>query len=254
MSRFPQVLLTTICTAAALTLVACVTSAGPRPVTAFAASSLTDAFTQLKARLPPRDPPLKLTYSFAGSQALVQQVIQGAPADVVATADQNTMQKLVDQGLVGRPRVFARNTLEIVVAPGNPKRVEGLADLSRSDVSVVLEEPSVPAGRYSQQILASAHVTVKPRSLELDVRSTLAKVTSGEADAAIVYVTDVRSAAGKATGIPIPAGQNVVASYPIAVVKASVHAKAAAEFIDDLLSAAGQRVLVDAGFLPAKVG
>jgi len=220
-------------------------------VTAFAASSLTDAFSQLQVRLPPRHPALQLTYNFAGSQALVQQIIQGAPADVIATADQKTMQKLVEKGLVRQPRVFARNTLEIVVAPGNPKGIKGLADLSRGEVTVVLEDPSVPAGGYSQQVLNSAHVLVKPRSLELDVRSTLAKVTSGEADAAIVYVTDVRAAGAKAQGVAIPAAENVVASYPIAVVKASAHAKAAAEFVDEVLSTAGQRVLTGVGFLPA---
>ena len=242
---------TIIFAVAAFTAAACGSSSGPRPVTAFAAASLTDAFNQLKDRLPRSHPPLQLTYSFAGSQALVQQVIQGAPADVIATADQKTMQKLVDRRLVRQPRVFARNTLEIVVAPGNPKGIHGLADLSRRDVTVVLEDPSVPAGGYSQQVLTSAHVSVKPRSLELDVRSTLAKVTSGEADAAIVYATDVRAAGAKAQGVAIPAAQNVVASYPIAIVKASTHAKAAAEFIDEVLSAAGQRVLTGDGFLPA---
>ena len=235
---------------AAFIATACGSSSGPRPVTAFAASSLTDAFNQLKDRLPPRHPPLQLTYNFAGSQTLVQQVIQGAPADVIATADQKTMQKLVDRGLVRQPRVFARNTLEIAVAPGNPKGIHGLADLSRGDITVVLEDPSVPAGGYSQQVLTSAHVSVKPRSLELDVRSTLSKVTSGEADAAIVYVTDVRAAGTKAFGVAIPPAQNVVASYPIAIVKATTHAKAAAEFIDEVLSPAGQRVLSGDGFIP----
>src|SRR3954470_9999912 len=174
------------------------------PLTVFAAASLTEAFNDEKTALGSTKPDLSLTYSFAGSQALVQQVQQGAPADVFASADQKNMQKLVAAGLVDPPKVFAQNKLEIVVAPGNPKHVTGLPDLARSDLDVVLEDPSVPAGNYSQQALTAAGVTVHPKSLELDVKSTLAKVTSGEADAAIVYVSDVKSAGSKATGVAIP--------------------------------------------------
>jgi molybdate transport system substrate-binding protein len=218
-------------------------------LTVFAAASLTEAFNDEKTALQGTAPGLTLTYSFAGSQALVTQIQQGAPADVFASADQKNMQKLVDAGLVDTPRVFARNKLEIVVAPGNPKKITGLADLARPGLIVVLEDPSVPAGAYSQQALQGAGVTVKPKSLELDVKSTLSKVTSGEADAAIVYVSDVQSAGTKATGVAIPDAQNVIATYPIAVVKAGKNHAAAAAFIDELVTGSGQKALQGRGFL-----
>jgi molybdate transport system substrate-binding protein len=215
------------------------------PVTIFAAASLTDAFGALP------EPGVRPSFDFAGSQALVTQIQQGAPADVFASADQKNMQRLVDAGLVEAPKVFARNALAIVVAPGNPKHISGLADLARRDVIVVLADPSVPAGNYAHQALAAAGVTVHPKSLELDVKSTLAKVTSGEADAAIVYATDAKAAGAKATGVAIPTAQNVIAAYPIAVVKATKHHAAAQAFVDAVLSPSGQRVLADRGFLSA---
>src|SRR5947209_8163912 len=113
----------------------------------------------------------------------------GAPADVVATADEESMAKLVSAGLVEPPRDFAKNKLQVVVARGDPRAINGLADLARSTLKVVLADPSVPAGKYARQVLDAAHVTVKPVSLELDVKSVLRKVAAGEADAGIVYVT-----------------------------------------------------------------
>jgi molybdate transport system substrate-binding protein len=218
-------------------------------LTVFAAASLTDAFNNEKSALAGRDPGLRLTYSFAGSQTLVQQIEQGAPADVFASADTKTMQRLVDAGLVEPPKTFARNKLEIVVESGNPKHVNGLSDLARPDLVVVLEDPSVPAGNYSQQALSKLGITVHPKSLQLDVKSTLAAVTTGEADAAIVYVSDVAAARSKATGVVIPDDQNVVATYPIAVVKASHNLTAAEAFVDEIVSGSGQKALADAGFL-----
>jgi molybdate transport system substrate-binding protein len=220
------------------------------PLTVFAAASLTESFNDEKAALARSNPGLQLTYSFAGTSALVQQIQQGAPADVFASADQKNMQKLVDAGLVEAPRTFARNRLQIAVAPGNPKHITGLADLAKADLRVVLVDPSVPAGTYSQQALSTAGVTVKPKSLELDVKSALAKVTSGEADATIVYVTDVKAAAGKAGGVDIPDNQNVIAVYPIAVVKASPHHDAAAAYVDEIVNGTGQKALAARGFLP----
>jgi molybdate transport system substrate-binding protein len=218
-------------------------------VTVFAAASLTEAFTDDKNRLTTANPGLTLTYSFAGSQQLVAQLQSGAPADVVATADQANMQKLVDANLVEAPRDFARNLLEIVVAPGNPKGVRGLSDLARSDLKVVLEDASVPAGKYGRQALQRQGVTVNPVSLELDVKSELQTVETGEADAGIVYVTDVKSAGSKAAGVAIPAEQNVVATYPVAVVTATTNHAAAQAFVDQLLSGAGQDALKARGFL-----
>ena len=215
----------------------------------FAAASLTEAFTDDKNRLTTANPGLTVTYSFAGSQQLVAQIQSGAPADVVATADEANMQKLVAANLVETPEDFAKNLLEIVVAAGNPKGVKGLADLARSDLKVVLADPSVPAGKYARQALDRHGVKVNPVSLELDVKSELQKVEMGEADAGIVYVTDVQSAGARATGVAIPTNQNVVANYPVAVVKATPNRALAQAFADQLVSGTGQDALRARGFL-----
>jgi molybdate transport system substrate-binding protein len=228
---------------------ACGGSTAHGRVTVFAAASLTEAFHDEQARLAGADPGLHLSFDFAGSQALVSQIRQGAPADVLAAADQRTMQTLVAAGLVEPPVTFARNRLEIAVAPGNPRHVGGLADLARPGLTVVLDDPSVPAGRYSAQVLRRAGVTVHPASRELDVKAALAKVVSGEADATIVYATDVRAAGARVAGVPIPVGQNVVASYPVAVVRASRHRAAARAFVAWLTSPAGRAVLRAHGFV-----
>jgi molybdate transport system substrate-binding protein len=219
------------------------------PLTVFAAASLTDAFNAARTRLTATNPGLHLTYSFAGSQQLVAQIQAGAPADVVATADSTTMDKLVRAGLVQTPRMFARNKLAIVVGHGNPKGIHGLADLARPDLKVVLEDPSVPAGNYARQILGRAGVTVHPVSLPLDVRSELQLVISGDADAGVVYVTDVAAAGSGATGVSIPDSENVIASYPIAVVKASGHQASAQAFVNDVIAGESQRILESKGFL-----
>ncbi|MDQ3574308.1 MAG: molybdate ABC transporter substrate-binding protein [Actinomycetota bacterium] len=221
------------------------------PLTVFAAASLTEALNDLKAQLAAEHPDLNLTYVFAGSQTLVTQLEQGGPGDVFASADDKNMQRAAGAGLVEQARTFARNKLEIAVAPGNPKNVRGLEDLARPDLVVVLEDPSVPAGDYTRQALSRAGVTVKAKSLELDVKAALAKVTSGEADAAVVYVTDVKAAGRKVTGVPIPDDQNVVASYPIAVTRASGTRDAARAFVDEVVTGKGQQVLMNHGFLPA---
>jgi molybdate transport system substrate-binding protein len=220
------------------------------PLTVFAAASLKEAFTDLQTSLKTTNPGLSLTYNFAGSQMLVQQIEQGAPADVVATADQTSMQTLVDKNLVGTPQVFAKNLLEIAVAPGNPKHITSLADLEKPDVTLVLADPSVPAGKYALKAFENAGLPApKPKSQELDVKSTLAKLTSGEADAVVVYQTDVKSAGSAVEGVPIPDNENVLATYPIAVVKASTHQAAAQAFVDQVVGAAGQGALKARGFL-----
>jgi molybdate transport system substrate-binding protein len=218
-------------------------------LTVFAAASLTRAFQATAVDLHRSDPGLSITYSFAGSQEFVPQIEQGAPADVVATADTATMDELVRAGLVDRPRVFAHNLLEIAVAPGNPKHIDALADLARPGLKVVLADASVPAGKFARIALAKAKVNVRPVSNPLDVAATLQTVALGEADAAIVYVTDVRAAAGTVSGVAIPAADNVVATYPIAVVKASTNQAAARAFVDAVVSGPGRRQLSAAGFL-----
>jgi molybdate transport system substrate-binding protein len=158
------------------------------------------------------------------------------------------MDALVDGGLVEAPTTFATNRLAIAVAPGNPKGIEGLADLARPDLSVVLADPSVPVGAYAAAALEHAGVTLEPRSLELDVKAALAKVTAGEADAAIVYVTDVLAATGKADRVAIADADNQFVAYPIAVVRASRHTQAARELLRALTTGPGRTALRARGF------
>ena len=226
------------------------TRAGPMSgsVTVFAAASLTGAFNDAKPELMATNAGLNLTYSFAGSNALATQIQQGAPADVFASADQKTMQTLVDAGLVETPTTFARNTLQIAVTAGNPKGITGLADLAKPGVSVVLEAVGVPAGDYTRQVLAAKGITVRPRSLETDVRSAVAKVTAGEADAAVVYATDVSAAGPKVQGVGLPDVDQPSITYPIAVVKATKNHTAALAFVESAVAGQVQRSLLAAGF------
>ena len=219
-------------------------------LTVFAAASLTAAFSSAKTALDGANPGLDLSYNFAGSNALVAQIQQGAPADVFASADTRNMDRLVAAGLVETPVIFARNRLEIAVAPGNPRRISGLADLAKPGVTVVLEAAGVPAGDYTRSVLAARHVTVTPKSLETDVKSALAKVTSGEADATVVYVTDVIAAGAAVAGVTIPDSLQPEITYPIAVVKASKNRDAAQAFVNSAVSGDVQKALEAAGFLP----
>ena len=218
-------------------------------ITVFAAASLTEAFKDAEKTLEQRHPGFVATYSFAGSQQLVTNINNGAPADVIATADMKTMQALVSAQLVETPQTFARNTLQIAVAKGNPKGIRSLADLANPAIAVVLADPSVPAGNFARRALQKAGVPVTPKSNELDVKSALQKVESGDADAAIVYATDVSSASDKVDGIVIPDAQNVVAVYPIAVVRATRNREAAAGFVQEAVSGDVQKALRKRGFL-----
>jgi len=217
-------------------------------ITVFAAASLTAAFNQLGSDFATANPGTKVTFNFAGSQALATQIQQSAPADVFASADTTNMDKVKD--LTGAPKVFASNLLQIVVEKGNPKGVKGLDDLAHSDLKVVLAAPDVPAGRYAMQVLDRAGVTVEPVSQEDNVKAVVTKVSLGEADAGIVYVTDVTAGGDQVDGVDIPTDQNVRATYPIAVVKASSHQSQAQAFMDLVLSDQGQQVLKSFGFLP----
>lgn len=227
------------------------TARKPQPVTVLAAASLTESFGELKTTVARGSDPLDVTYSFGGSGALVQQVQQGAPADVIATADASSMKQLQDANLVEAPKTFARNRLEILVAAGNPRGVKTVSDLGRPGLDVVLGAETVPVGKYAKRVLDQAGVTVTPKSLEPDVRSVVAKVTAGEADASIVYVTDAKAAGGKAEGVEIPQAQNATATYPIAVVKAAKHPAAARAFVAEVTGAKGQTILRQRGFLSA---
>lgn len=219
-------------------------------VSVFAAASLTDAFNALGASFQRANSGITLKFDFAGTPTLVTQIEQGAPADVFASADTANMDRLKGDGFTaGSPQVFARNKLEIVVAPGNPRGITGLGDLAKPGVIYITEAPTVPAGKYALQALKMAGVTVTPKSLETDVKSVVSKIELGEADAGIVYTTDVTAAGSKVSGVPIPDAVNVIATYPIVVVNATFHAAAANAFIAFVLSAAGQAKLQSFGFL-----
>jgi molybdate transport system substrate-binding protein len=220
----------------------------PSEIKVFAAASLTAAFNELGPQFSAANGGTKVTFNFAGSQALATQIQQGAPADVFASADLNNMDKVKD--LVGTPQNFASNLLAIVVEKGNPRGVKGLDDLASPDLKVVLAAAEVPAGKYAQQVLEKAKVTVKPVSQEDNVKAVVTKVALGEADAGIVYVTDVTAGGDKVEGVDIPENLNVLATYPIATVKASKAQDKAQAFMDLVLSDQGQQVLKKYGFLP----
>jgi molybdate transport system substrate-binding protein len=223
-------------------------------VNVFAAASLTSAFNKIKADFVALNPRVIMTMNYNGSGTLVTQIQNGAPADVFASADTDNMNKLSGTGKIDSPQNFAGNLLEIVVQQGNPKHIATLADLARPDVAVVLGDPaSVPAGKYAKQALAAAGVSVTPKSLELNVTAVTQKIALGEADAGIVYVTDVKAsvAAGQfVDGVAIPAAQNVVAVYPIGVLKTSQIPALAQAFVAYVKSPAGQATLASFGFLP----
>ena len=215
----------------------------------FAASSLTSAFTVIGAEFTAahRAPPVST--SFAGSADLLAQLTGGAPADVLATADTATMDRAAAAGLLGgRPVTFATNTLTIVVQPGNPKAVNGFDDHSR--VSLVVCAPQVPCGSALPGIAAAGGVPLNPVSEESSVTDVLGKVTSGQADAGIVYATDALAADGRHTAVPFPSAAAAVNTYRIAVLAAAVDPVAAAEFIETVTGARGREILAAAGFGP----
>lgn len=220
-------------------------------VTVFAAASLSDAFTEIGRRFEATHPDVAVTFNFAGSHQLATQILEGAPAGVFASADPTQMDVVAEAWLVaGRPAVFARNRLQIVVEPGNPKQVVTLRDLRRDGVSVVLAAEQVPAGRYARDALERAEVALSPVSLETDVRAVLAKVALGEADAGIVYASDVATAGDRVDGVEIPDAQNVVATYPIAALAGAPNPDAARAFVAAVRSDAGRAALERAGFAP----
>jgi molybdate transport system substrate-binding protein len=219
-------------------------------LTVLAAASLTQAFTRIGDQLHSKYPGLDVKFSFAGSPTLVTQVQQGAPADVFASADQANMQKVTSGGLAtGTPSVFAHNKLEIAVRAGNPKHIAALSDLASPAVKVDVCAPGVPCGTYSTTTFARAGIKVTPVSQEQDVKSVLTKVGLGEADAGIVYVTDVKSAGANVDGVAIPDAQNTTAEYPIAELKSTQNEAAAKAFVDYVVGAQGQKTLADFGFL-----
>jgi molybdate transport system substrate-binding protein len=225
------------------------TSAGLRgSVTVFAAASLSKSFTQLGKDFETAHPGTAVTFSFGPSSGLAQQIIAGAPADVFASASPTNMRQVTDAGDATGPVTFARNLAEVAVSPGSASKVTALADLANKGVKVALCQPRVPCGTLAAKVLAGAHVTVHPVTLGLDVKATLAYVTSGQVDAAIVYVTDVQAAGSRVKGVEIPAGLNASTAYEVAPIRASRQLALALAFEQFVLSPAGRAVLSDAGF------
>jgi molybdate transport system substrate-binding protein len=221
-------------------------------ITVSAAASLTEAFTKMGSDFQKVNKGTTVTFNFAASSTLAQQIQGGAPADVFASADGSNMQKLVSGGQVtADPVDFVSNVLTIVVKPGNPKNVKSLADLATVGV-VSLCASTVPCGKYAAQALSQDGVTIPPEKVTLgqDVKATLAAVATGDADAGVVYVTDAKSAGKTVQAVKIPASLNVLAVYPIAPVAATQNASLGNGWIKYVTSAAGQKTLKSFGFLP----
>ncbi|MHA7306715.1 molybdate ABC transporter substrate-binding protein [Arthrobacter sp. TMN-49] len=241
----------------ALSLAGCVPGASNAPsasefsgtLNVFAAASLKKTFTQLAAQFEAEHPQVKVSLSFDGSSTLVSQIIQGAPADVFASADTATMSKLSDAGLAtGSPTDFASNVLTLVVPQDNPANITSFADVAKPGVKLVTCAPKVPCGAATTSDAASAGLTLTPVSEELSVTGVLGKVTAGEADAGLVYVTDAKSAGKKVLSIPLDLPQPTVNRYPIAAVESSKAPLLAADFISLVAGPQGQKVLREAGF------
>jgi molybdate transport system substrate-binding protein len=215
----------------------------------FAASSLTESFTELGQRFQASHDGVKVTFSFGGSSDLVAQIQQGAPADVFASADTANMDKAVaDKAVAGDPVDFATNMLEIAVPPDNPAGVASLQDLATPGTRTVLCAPEVPCGAAAQKAQESAGVTIEPVSEEQTVKDVLTKVETGEADAGLVYVTDVQAAGAKVKGFTFPEASTAVNTYPIAALTESRNDDLAQDFVDLVTGAEGRSVLADSGF------
>lgn len=226
-------------------------TAPPRTLTVFAAASLTQTFTELADQFEADHPGVTVSLVFDGSSGLAAQLTEGAPADVFAAANLTTMKTVVDAGLAESPRVFVSNVLEIATPPDNPAGIQSFADLAGPGVTLVVCAPEVPCGAATQKVEAATGVTLSPVSEENAVTDVLGKVTSGEADAGLVYATDVLSAGDDVVGIPFPEADEAVNDYPIVPLKGAPQAELAASFVAFVLSAPGQKVLTDAGFRPA---
>ncbi len=238
------------------------TANSPVTLNVFAAASLTEAFNEVASTYHQAHPNVSIKLVYNGSQILEQQIANGAPADVFASADTINMQKSSRAGLVGTSQIFAKNRLVVILPTSNPAKITSLKDLARKGVKIDIEASTVPAGKYSRQALANlskspdygsnyaSEVLANVVSQEDNVKAVVQKVELGEADAGFVYITDAYSAQGKVTVIDIPDPYNVIAEYPIAVVKNSVHASDAQAFVNFVLSSTGQGILKKYQFIP----
>lgn len=224
-------------------------SASTDTIVVFAAASLKQSFTDIGHRFERDNPGATVEFSFAGSSDLVTQLTQGAAADVFASADTTIMDKALRAGLIaGQPVNFASNTLTIAVAPGNPKRINSFRDLTDADLSVVVCAPQVPCGSAAQKVEQAAGVALKPVSEESSVTEVLSKVTTGQADAGLVYVTDVLGSGGRAVAVSFPESAGVVSTYPIAALAQSRNASLAGKFVAMVSGPVGGEMLAKAGF------
>lgn len=217
-------------------------------ITVLAAASLTEAFNTLIKQFETANPGVTVKVSYGASSALAQQINQGAPADVFASASTKNMDQVVSAGGATGGTTFVKNVMEIAVPPSNPANITSVADLAKAGIKLALCQPQVPCGSTAATVFKNANVTVKPVTLEADVKSTLTKVETNEVDAGVVYVTDVRSAGSKVKGIEIPDAINASTEYPIAALTKAPNPTAAAAFVAYILSPAGQQVLAADGF------
>ena len=227
-------------------------SAGGSPatgtITVFAAASLTESFTQLGKQFEAAHPGDTVKFSFGPSSGLATQITSGAPADVFASAAPGNMDDVVNAGDASSPQNFAKNTMEVATPPDNPGNVNSVNDLAKGSVKVALCQPQVPCGVVAAEVFKNAGITVKPVTLQPDVKSVLTQVETGNVDAGMVYVTDVQAAGSKVNGVTIPASDNASTLYPIATINSSKHKSIAQAFMNYVLSPAGQQVLKAAGF------
>jgi molybdate transport system substrate-binding protein len=222
---------------------------GRTSLTVFAAASLAKSFTEIGERFKADNPGTDIEFSFAGSSDLVTQLTQGAAADVFASADTNNMDKASQAGLLtGAPVDFASNTLTIVVAPGNPKKITSFKDLARPGLLIAVCAPQVPCGSAARRVEQATGVALNPVTEESKVTDVLTKVTSGQADAGLVYVTDAQGAGDTVTAVVFPESAGAVNVYPIAVLKQAENAELARRFVEIVTGEAGREVLDAAGF------
>ena len=223
-------------------------SASTTAVTVFAAASLQGTFTQIGRQFEAAHPGDTVKFSFGPSSGLAQEITSGAPASVFASAATANMDQVVKAGDATSPSNFARNKMEVAVPPANPAGVTSVGNLARSSVKVAVCQPQVPCGVVAAQVFRNTGITVRPVTLQADVKSVLTQVELGNVDAGMVYVTDVKAAGSKVRGVVIPSGDNASTEYPIAALKNAPNQPVAQQFVAYVMSPAGQQVLTAAGF------
>ena len=217
-------------------------------INVFAAASLQAAFTTLGTQFEEANPGTKVVFSFGASSGLAEQIGQGAPADVFASASMSTMDLVGTDGAAESPTNFVSNTMQIAVPPDNPADIDAVEDLAAKGVKVALCQEQVPCGATALMVFENAGITVIPVTEEIDVKATLSKVTLGEVDAGVVYITDVLAAGDDVVGVDIPEDVNAATTYPIATLTESENQPTAQAFVDYVLSPEGEAELTAAGF------